>query len=88
MVDLRKREFLAQPVALPLVAREVNRLRIQERFVQPVQLQLNRCLSLTTSTRSRRSRWAPHAALDFGRSVLDVGRELLPRIEHTVLYQL
>jgi hypothetical protein len=41
-VDLRERQFLAQLVALPAVAGEVDRLRVQERFVEPVELLLDR----------------------------------------------
>jgi len=41
-IDLRERQFLAQLVALTAVAGEVDRLRVQERFVEPVELLLDR----------------------------------------------
>ena len=41
-VDLRERELLAQPVALPLVRVEVDRLRVDEGFIEAVELLLNR----------------------------------------------
>ena len=40
-VDLRERELLAEPVSLPLVARQVDRFRVQVRLVQAVQFLLN-----------------------------------------------
>ena len=42
VVDLGERQFLAQFVALTAVAGEVDRLQIEERFVQPVELLLDR----------------------------------------------
>ena len=41
MVDLGERQFLAQLVALTAVGRDVDRLRVQERLVQLVQLLLD-----------------------------------------------
>jgi hypothetical protein len=41
-IDLRERELLPQPVSLPLVARQIDRFRVQVGFVQSVQLLLNR----------------------------------------------
>ena len=42
VVDLGERQFLAQFVALPFIARQVDRLRVEKGFVEPVQLLLNR----------------------------------------------
>jgi hypothetical protein len=41
-IDLRERELLTEPVSLPLVARQIDRFRIQVCFVQTVQFLLNR----------------------------------------------
>jgi hypothetical protein len=41
VVDLRERQFLAEPVALPFVARRVDALREQERLVQAIELLLD-----------------------------------------------
>ena len=41
MLDLRERQFLAKLVALTAVAGEVDRLRIQKRFVEPIELLLD-----------------------------------------------
>jgi hypothetical protein len=41
-VDLRERQFLAQLVASTAVAGEVDRLRVRERFVETVELLLDR----------------------------------------------
>jgi hypothetical protein len=41
-VDLRERELLAQLVALPLIARLVDRLRVKERLPEPVEFLLYR----------------------------------------------
>ena len=41
-VDLCERELLAEPVPLPLVRVEVDRLRVDEGFIQAVELLLNR----------------------------------------------
>src|SRR5262249_38678688 len=42
MLDLGERQFLAQLVALAAVAGEVDRLGVEERFVVPVELLLDR----------------------------------------------
>src|SRR5437773_1356478 len=63
MVDLRKREFLAELIALPFVARQVDGLGVEERFVEAVQLLLDRL----------------HAAFDLDRSILDLARAELLR---------
>jgi len=41
-VDLRERQFLAQRVALSALAGEVDRLRVHERSVEPVEFLLDR----------------------------------------------
>jgi hypothetical protein len=41
VVDLGERQFLAHLVALTAVAGEVDRLRIQKRFVEPIELLLD-----------------------------------------------
>jgi hypothetical protein len=71
VVDLRERQFLAQLVALTFVARQVDRLRVEERFVQPIQLLLNRF----------------DAPLDLGGVILHLGRDLLPYKEHAILHE-
>jgi len=40
MLDLGERQFLAQLVALTAAAGEVDRFRIEERFIKPVELLL------------------------------------------------
>jgi hypothetical protein len=42
LVDLCECQLLAQLVALTTVARDIDRLRVEERFVQPVELLLDR----------------------------------------------
>ena len=42
VLDLGESQFLAELVALPAVAGEVDRLRVKERFVEPVELLLDR----------------------------------------------
>ena len=42
MLDLGERQFLAQLVALTAVAGEVDRFRLEVRFIKPVELLLNR----------------------------------------------
>jgi hypothetical protein len=42
VVDLRDRQLLAQLVAETAVAREVDGLRVEKRFVQAIELLLNR----------------------------------------------
>ena len=64
-IDLRERQFLAQLVALPAVAGEVDRLRVQERFVEPVELLLDRF----------------DAALLFRRPLVRFRTPLLPGVE-------
>jgi hypothetical protein len=71
MVDLGERQLLAQLVALPAVAGEVDRLRLQERFVQLVQLLLDRT----------------HPPLLFRRPFVRFDTPLLPRVEDAVLSQ-
>jgi hypothetical protein len=71
MVDLGERQLLAQLVALPAVAGEVDRLRVQERFVQLVQLLLDRT----------------HPPLLFRRPVLRFSPTLLPHAEDSILDQ-
>jgi hypothetical protein len=42
LLDIGERQLLAQLVALPAVAGQVDRLRVPERFVEPVELLLDR----------------------------------------------
>ncbi|MEZ5289918.1 MAG: hypothetical protein R2745_02440 [Vicinamibacterales bacterium] len=71
VVDLGQRQLLAQPVALPLVARAIDRLREQERIVEPVELLLDR--------------FHPPVLVD--RAVLRLSPPLLPHKENPVLDQ-
>ncbi len=41
MLDLGERQFFAQLVALATVAGEIDRLRVEKRFVEPVELLLD-----------------------------------------------
>src|SRR5437868_288984 len=69
-VDLRKREFLAQPVSLPVVRVEVDRLRIDESFIHAVELLLNRL----------------RIALRFSSVAADDGLTLVPRAQNEILH--
>lgn len=62
-VDLRERELLTEPVSLPFIARQIDRLRVQVRFVQAVQFLLNRF----------------RLALGIGRFAPDLGLTFRPR---------
>src|SRR4051812_45605299 len=69
MIDLGERQFLAELVALPAVGRDVDRLRVQERLVQLVQLLLD----------------GTHPPLLFRRPVLRFRATLLPHAEDSIL---
>src|SRR5688572_2247534 len=71
MIDLGQRQLLAQLVALPAVGSDVDRLRVEERFVQLVQLLLD----------------GTHPPLLFRRPVLRFSPTLLPRAEDSILDQ-
>ena len=71
LLDLGERQFLAQLVTLAAVAGEVDRLGVQERLVEPIELLLDRL----------------DAALLLCGSVLRFGSPLLPRVEDAVLHQ-
>ncbi len=70
-VDLRERQFLAQFVALAAVAGEVDRLRVQERFVEPVEFLLDRF----------------DPALLFRRPLVRFRTPLLPHVKDAILHQ-
>jgi hypothetical protein len=71
LVDLRERQLLAQPVALPFVAHRVEALREQECLVQAIELLLDDFDALLL----------PHRpVLRFGASLLPDGRFLTPRL--------
>jgi hypothetical protein len=65
VVDLGERQLLAQPVALPFVARRVDALREQEGLVQAIELLLDEL----------------DALLLLRRPVLRFGTSLLPNVE-------
>src|SRR6266545_6157311 len=71
MVDLGERQFLAQLVALTAVGRDVDRLRVEKRLVQFVQLLLD----------------GTHPPFLFRRPVLRFSSTLLPRAEDSILDQ-
>src|SRR6266545_5381985 len=71
MVDLGERQFLPQLVALTAVGRDVDRLRVEERLVQLVQLLLD----------------GTHPSLLFRRPVLRFSPTLLPYAEDSILDQ-
>src|SRR4029453_16867511 len=71
MVDLGERQFLAQLVALPAVGRDVDRLRIEERLIQLVQLLLD----------------GTHPPLLFRRPLFRFSPTLLPHAEDSILDQ-
>src|SRR5262249_21178374 len=54
MLDLGEREFLAQLVALPTVTGEVDRLGVEERFVEPVELLQDRLGRFDSGTDEQR----------------------------------
>ncbi|HEX7084787.1 MAG TPA: hypothetical protein VF198_00375 [Vicinamibacterales bacterium] len=68
-VDLRERELLPQLVALPLVCVEVDALREDERFIQPIKPLLNRL----------------DAPLVVGRGLPDGGLLVVPRAQDRFL---
>ena len=68
-VNLREREFLAQPVPLPLVRVEVDRLRVDEGLIQAVELLLNRL----------------RVALSVGSVAADDGLALVPYTKNQIL---
>ena len=70
-IDLREGQFLAQLVALPAVAGEVDRLRVEEGFVEPVELLLDRFC----------------AALLVRRPRVRFGTPLLPDVKDAILHQ-
>lgn len=70
-VDLGERQLLAKPIPLSLVAGGIDALREQKRFVQPVQLLLNR----------------PDPSFLLRRPVFRFGPPLFPDVEDTVLHQ-
>src|SRR4029079_17963150 len=70
-IDLRERQFLAELVALTAVAGEDNRFRVEERFVEPVELLLDRL----------------NAALLFRGPLVRFGTPLLPYVKDAILHQ-
>ncbi|OFW04616.1 MAG: hypothetical protein A3H96_09515 [Acidobacteria bacterium RIFCSPLOWO2_02_FULL_67_36] len=68
-VNLRERELLAQPVSLPLVRVEVDGLRVDEGFIQAVELLLNRL----------------RVALRVGSVAADDGFAFVPRAKNQIL---
>ena len=61
VVDLRERQLLTEPVALPFVARRVDGLREQERLVQAIQFLSDcppPCIVGVRRTTSRRGPWS------------------------------
>jgi hypothetical protein len=71
VVDLRERQLLAKPVALPFVAPRVDALREQERLVQTIELLLDDL----------------DALLLLRRPVPSLGPSLFPHVENPVLDQ-
>jgi hypothetical protein len=65
-VDIRERELLAQSVSLPLVCRDVDRLREEKCFIEPIKLLLNRL----------------RAPFGIRRFTSDPGLTLLPRLQN------
>ena len=65
-VDLRERELLVLPISLPLVRVEVDRLRVDECFIQTVELLLNRL----------------RVAVGLGSVAADDGLALVPRAKN------